>query len=129
MELKSIKIVLLAIIIFTKLVSAYCTKSDILNLVNAGYNKSEINNLCNDRIIYKVFNYSRFNFSILYPANILTEKDLPEDGSGAILSNKSHTVELRVWAMFNVDRKSIRQIYRENLYYIKHNRNCILSNG
>lgn len=58
---------------------------------------------------WKVYANARFDYSICYPADLLTAHPEADNGDGGVFSDKSR-VELRVWGWYNVLKQDMDAI-------------------
>ncbi|MGH9837879.1 MAG: hypothetical protein ACREEM_03760 [Blastocatellia bacterium] len=64
---------------------------------------------------YRTYHNERFDYSILYPSNFLTERELSQDGAGQRFKSKDGRVEMRAYGGYNSLEKSLAEMYEEEL--------------
>ena len=60
---------------------------------------------------YKTYANARFNYSISYPANLLTAQGEAENGDGQVFSAKDGSAEMRVYGRYKVNNETLSSVY------------------
>lgn len=64
---------------------------------------------------YETYTNARFNYSIVYPSNLLLPKDEAANGDGRAFNAKSGTAKLLVWGQYNALFDTLKKAYASDL--------------
>lgn len=68
-----------------------------------------------DNLNYQRYYNDRFNYSVLYPANLLNPQDVPQNNDGRTFVSPDNNLVMKVFARHNIENKGLRTLYREEL--------------
>jgi serine/threonine-protein kinase len=68
-----------------------------------------------ENVNYERYYNSRFNYSLLYPTNILVKQQAPENDDGRTFTSPDRKIIMKVFGSHNVFDKNIQNLYREEL--------------
>ena len=68
-----------------------------------------------ENVKYERYHNSRFNYSLLYPTNILVKQQAPENDDGRTFTSPDRRIIMKVFGSHNVFNKNIQNLYREEL--------------
>jgi hypothetical protein len=68
-----------------------------------------------ENVKYERYHNSRFNYSLLYPTNILVKQQAPENDDGRTFNSPDRKIIMKVFGSHNAFNKTIQNLYREEL--------------
>lgn len=64
---------------------------------------------------YERYYNDRFNYSVLYPPNLLKPQNAPQNNDGRTFISSNNNIEMKVFARRNVENKDVKTLYQEEL--------------
>jgi hypothetical protein len=68
-----------------------------------------------ENVNYERYHNSRFNYSLLYPTNILVKQQAPENDDGRTFNSPDRRIIMKVFGSHNAFNKTIQNLYSEEL--------------